>query len=675
MARVVIELLVCSFGLISATETCRSKLLSGPTPGGCKSSLVCPSAKVLAEQNFLPPMVDVFCCMDEAVHRTDSDCGPATRNRTVFAENKICTRRHEVLAGNRSMARALEGLVLDIALLPTEDETPYGEPANGDQAFYHGLVGDVINLIAREGGFTWRAVVIKPPKPGDAYDGSRDEFLVDWTNRVDLIAACMFMTPSRLQKGVAWPYPFYDLSPVLLVQSRTPEQKLIDRWAFFMKPFSNDLWLFIFFGLFLFVGLLDDWNDAYFPRRKDYDSLSPYVVQLMTQVAYGWWSAFMSFIAVGGLGYSGEIGGKDFAGSVLKTAWAGLIWIIRSCYTAGLAVALIESHSASVPYLTSDSLTIAISRHNMLCTRNNTAIDGLVKGAVPLYDVTSVQEGDFDKDLAAGSAYIRNDTCVGMVQPLWMAQDALLKSGGVNDDCDLRISYPIWTPESGGYVTASAWRRDDHLIAHGVHEPGCNDLILDAMTLLMLRLQIKDLRDEQLERHNTNRCGRDGAPRDQHVSNGTNVTGLDSFGGLFILAAISFVISFVTARPSQRREARFVQRHTGQHHPHQPHTDFRQLLEFHHHPLGSLSTSFGSHAFNVTHAAKHGLEAKTEPAEVAAKHVSAGAVATESSGDDSTPAVQQRLSRLEDKVDAILRALEKAAPASGGVALNSSVVI
>ena len=38
----------------------------------------------------------------------------------------------------------------------------------------------------------------------------------------------------------------------------------------------------------------------------------------------------MSFIAVGGLGYSGEIGGRDLSGCILKTIWALFIWLMRA---------------------------------------------------------------------------------------------------------------------------------------------------------------------------------------------------------------------------------------------------------------------------------------------------------------------------------------------------------
>jgi len=51
------------------------------------------------------------------------------------------------------------------------------------------------------------------------------------------------------------------------------------------------------------VGLLDGLVDERFPARGE----PRFAAKLSWQVFYGWYSGFMSFIAIGGLGYNGEI--------------------------------------------------------------------------------------------------------------------------------------------------------------------------------------------------------------------------------------------------------------------------------------------------------------------------------------------------------------------------------
>ena len=245
---------------------------------------------------------------------SDAACGGAIQKRTQF-NNDLCQRVATLEAGNTTLSKALQGAVLDILLVPSEDETLWIEPGEGEP-YWGGIVGEALAFVASEGDFEWNALVVGPPHEGDAYGGSWDLWMLDWTNRVDFIAAWMYDKPSRRtlqcwvsilgpywvpaeklltlrswvlgtlgtqpwvtlwpfgpapahaevrgsrlaiagEEGISFPYSFYDLSPVLLVveSSEKATMSFASLFSFFI-PFSWELWG-VLCGLFLIVGLLD----------------------------------------------------------------------------------------------------------------------------------------------------------------------------------------------------------------------------------------------------------------------------------------------------------------------------------------------------------------------------------------------------------------------------------
>ena len=111
-----------------------------PSYAGCVDPApACP----VAGQKFEPPLRSVTCCLDADTFEPESACGPAVARRTQF-NNDWCARSAAVQAGNLSAAKALRGTVLDIILVPAEDETLYAQPLDGEPAYYYGMVGDAL---------------------------------------------------------------------------------------------------------------------------------------------------------------------------------------------------------------------------------------------------------------------------------------------------------------------------------------------------------------------------------------------------------------------------------------------------------------------------------------------------------------------------------------------------
>ena len=86
----------------------------------------------------------------------DSEIGAAVPLRTTWTTD-LCSIEASVQAGTVQLDQALVGAVLDIAVLPEEDETLWIVDDFGVASF-GGLVGDVLNEIAASGGFRWNAL-------------------------------------------------------------------------------------------------------------------------------------------------------------------------------------------------------------------------------------------------------------------------------------------------------------------------------------------------------------------------------------------------------------------------------------------------------------------------------------------------------------------------------------
>ena len=176
-------------------------------------------------------------------------------------------------------------------------------------------------------------------------------------------------------------------------------------------------------------------QDERFPARGE----PRFAAKLSWQVFYGWYSGFMSFIAIGGLGYNGEIGGKNFAGGVLRTVWALMIWLLRAGYTANLASAILMASLASQTSLTSKSFDYSVANYQTVCLRDSTALAAIVSESLEANQVRVVRGGGLLGDQTLGASDIRAGHCAGMAQPLWMAENALVSDGpNPSANCDLR---------------------------------------------------------------------------------------------------------------------------------------------------------------------------------------------------------------------------------------------
>ena len=117
------------------------------------------------------PLVEVWDCRDLPSYAA---CGPAAPQRTdglslggVWQQRFLQATSNFSTVANELTA-SLRGAVLDIVLVPSEDDAFIAVSLAGE-TYIGGLVGEVIGLLAGDGGFTWRAIVVNPP----GVDGER----------------------------------------------------------------------------------------------------------------------------------------------------------------------------------------------------------------------------------------------------------------------------------------------------------------------------------------------------------------------------------------------------------------------------------------------------------------------------------------------------------------------
>lgn len=532
-------------------------------------------------EGLIPPLARVTWCLGLA--SPSEGCGQATAGRTEW-NNDWCNRTARLRNGELSLSESLRGAVLDIVLVPDEDETLWTGSSFG------GLVGDVLNELAGKGGFSWNAIVVRPPQTGDVYGGSWNAWMEDWVNRADLVAAWMYDSAARRENGIAFPYSFYELSPVLIVADLGAADKAWwqgDLMAF-LQPFSTELWILIAVFILVVGGVerlveghlahVDEevthsprlmtpssavkYNDDQHPNTANgASSRAPRLPSVMAWihaqrplsvvrgVVLGAYLAGLSCCEGGGL-YS-YCDSKSFPGRLLMLVWDFTCMILIASYTANLAQSLLLANANKVQ-LSAESFDDLQNRRATACTRSGTAVTAVVEELLPSEQILKVGgDGGLRAQQGAAAQHIRDGSCAGFVQPLWMAEDMLATEP--NAACDLRVTYPTIEAGQGGYITASEWFRKQTLSANVASAFGaqpnitslaggaaCTAMVNDAIgALLKNSKSLRRFRTAQIQRLRTNQCGLHGAPIGGALSSamGSQLTPRHFIGLIFILAA------------------------------------------------------------------------------------------------------------------------------------------
>lgn len=142
--------------------------------------------------------MDVVDCRNTP-EDSSADCGPAVRNRKQY-ENDYCAIADALNRRETILTEALYGTTLDIIVSGAGDEAVLVTDTRNVTRI-QGFTGALINEIAIDSRFTWRAIFVK--EPDEAYNHSWDNWILDWANRGDLLTTWFQDSDVRRDAGLS----------------------------------------------------------------------------------------------------------------------------------------------------------------------------------------------------------------------------------------------------------------------------------------------------------------------------------------------------------------------------------------------------------------------------------------------------------------------------------------
>jgi len=434
------------------------------------------------------PLRRLFDCRGAA--SSSAACGPAVPNRTNWP-NKYCG-----LDRIQNETR-LAGFVLDIVVIPDEDETLILFDNDGN-TYLGGIVGEILTQIASEGRFEFNAIMVDPPGPEYA---DWTTFALDWVNRADLLAAWYYDNRVRRGSGLAYPYNFYALSPmaVVLEQTKARPMNIEAEYFQFMMPFTWELWGAIL-GMFVFVTLALGFIEGRLfiaPRevpKGGYSGAHTFGFNLRAWLDE-FFLASMAFCQAGG--WWGMSQARTPSGRFLSLFTEFGILIILSAYLGNITNLMLREQGG-LTVLSAKSFEDLLSRDENICFRQQTALGEVMRNL----DVDPAQlidfgnaTGGFAAQVAYGAELMRAGRCSAMILPEWFAENTLVM--GANEPCDLRLIRRSIRTITGGYVTASPYSRLKALKAKNpdaaMEDIGCMDLVAETLGVLLQGFLSEDL--------------------------------------------------------------------------------------------------------------------------------------------------------------------------------------
>ena len=146
------------------------------------------------------------------------------------------------MSGAKSFTDVLNGLTLDVTIIPGADAYWIKDAAGGDRL--GGLVAEILNWVAKEANCTYNIFAIPGPVPLGYLTASGSADWTAWTLehalRTDLLAQWTTDTYQRQALGLVWPFHHLDLKHVPIVRAirHVEEQGLslpFDNWPEFIN--------------------------------------------------------------------------------------------------------------------------------------------------------------------------------------------------------------------------------------------------------------------------------------------------------------------------------------------------------------------------------------------------------------------------------------------------------
>ena len=304
----------------------------------------------------------------------------------------------------------------------------------------------------------------------------------------DLVAAWFHDNRDRRAKGLAYPFNFYQLSPMLVVheQKRQPPTNIEEDYFQFMMPFTWGLWgsiVVMFIVVTLALGFIED-RLFIVPQHLRHENGRAKRSATLGYNLRAWLDEFflavMAFCQAGG--WWGMSQAKTASGRFLSLFTEFGILIILSAYLGNITNLMLREQ----PDLTSHSATSfedVVSRHGNICYRKRTALGEVMRNLGVLDENQLLDVGDIDggflNHTTYGAELLRAGECDAMVLPEWFAENTLVMKGA-NTPCDLRLIRKKIRTVTGGWVVASPYHRLTALMGTApnatMSDVGCMDV-------------------------------------------------------------------------------------------------------------------------------------------------------------------------------------------------------
>ena len=354
-------------------------------------------------------------------------------DESINERTDVCGRQKMLYQDNTTIARALDGLNLTVAI--TKYTQPYEDSFfNLDEDGYipeenPGLFVIILDELARRAGFNWRDSFVAI----DAVDMTKEnqnrtmsELLAWQVQSFDMSVDNWSKTVSRLRRGIAFPEGWYD-SSLILIERTDPNREDVNMWSF-LTPFQLGVWIMI--GVAIVVTGLMYWMLERLNADSDKDQLE---------------NKPLTTIFLSALTFTGNFNfhPNTHAARLLSLSWTFWALVVVATYTANLASFLVARRT---PEFTIKSVGQAVRFNVPICVHGTSNQDELLTESYA--DILLVRK-QTEREVFQG---LIDGDCRIAVAPV-NAFELYVRSP-INSDCSIKSDKRVIEILSGGLATA-----------------------------------------------------------------------------------------------------------------------------------------------------------------------------------------------------------------------------
>mmetsp|Transcript_45729 Transcript_45729/g.132424 ORF Transcript_45729/g.132424 Transcript_45729/m.132424 type:complete len:512 (-) Transcript_45729:71-1606(-) len=368
----------------------------------------------------------------------------AQKYEDVDHSHNWCPLKAAILSGQVSFQDALRGQ--EVSMLFAHTKSPVSVQYNSSTRMIEGgLSVEVFEELARRSGFHWHKSVAVVDYVNRT-NGEKDDDWLRWAAAHYDVVDWFAITVNRSQSGLAFAFPFINISPALVGKFEPKQPSLWERLFTLFAPFSPSLWLMIVVGFLLAAPFY-----MCIEHRGELENRG---------VAGGLGQAFYNTFGqcTGGGGFAP----KTPAGKIYVLSASFLAMILVTSYTANLATQMVFDE---VPVSSISSLDEAVARDLPICLRRDSPYAPWLAHAHPGIRIHLV-----DSEMEKLPAVQRGDCVAAVIGELWW--DFASRMSLTNPKCQLETIGRKLLDMRGSFVSQATSRY-------------CKEILMDIMAFRM----------------------------------------------------------------------------------------------------------------------------------------------------------------------------------------------